>query len=136
MSIVKQVEAAREHALLGNYNAACVGFESVLRQLAAEVEAVGGASTAAGVAWEGAVRQLREELSLVRSVRSELSCFASPPGRARRPSDDPRDGRDAAFAAAPDAPRRRSGASLRRSGHPRRGVSDYPQYDDGGPRFI
>eukprot|EP00501_MAST-03F_sp_TOSAG23-6_P000248 GSMAST32.ASY1.ANO1.254.1 assembled CDS len=72
-SIISQVELAREHALLGNYDTSVVIFEGIIRQLISESQN----TPANSKALLDVRSSLKEELSLVKQVRNELVRFDS-----------------------------------------------------------
>eukprot|EP00941_MAST-03F_sp_MAST-3F-sp1_P004397 g4397.t1 len=134
--LAKQVEMAREHACLGNYDAAVITFEAILRQMDTLYKAGEITGTTGEKKWSLSRSRLKEELSLIKSVRDELSRFGEPPGRrlrqhsegksaSNRPAYAPTTGADGAWA--PPSPKNESSnlpAWVRRESDGSRGSAD------------
>ena len=74
-----QMKMAREHALLGNYEASLVYFDGVVSQINLFLRTVDDAYTKAQ--WQKAKDDLVDEFRVVKEITHELGRFKGEPGR-------------------------------------------------------
>ena len=74
-----QMKQAREHALLGNYEAALVYFDGATAQIQQHLRSLDDPHLRQQ--WMRAKEELANEFSIVKDIEKTLSCFKAPPGK-------------------------------------------------------
>eukprot|EP00940_MAST-03C_sp_MAST-3C-sp2_P001530 g1530.t1 len=100
--LADQIDIAREHAMLGNYETAVISYEGVLRQIQRLCDEKHSSDH-----WVRSQKLLVKELGLIKEIRHEISHFAKAPGRRKNSA------RSSAASKAPPGRRRREKAGGR-----------------------